>query len=206
MVGISSKLRGCDVCRKRKIKCDQRKPSCGQCSKAKRICGGYERPAVFLNNFVHTYSEKSCQISKDRSDQVNKENETADVVFNSSFPATRAQRPSFVDIAPCSHLERHQLLANFVDSTLPRQRSVPLSWIIDVVKAPGDATALSYAGAAIGIGWIGHFDMLSPAIKRGRRSYLLSLASLREALSKKGEISPKEQLTTMALLLLYEVC
>lgn len=32
---------GCLTCRKRRIKCDERKPFCNNCEKSKKCCAGY---------------------------------------------------------------------------------------------------------------------------------------------------------------------
>ncbi|RFU26147.1 hypothetical protein B7463_g10185, partial [Scytalidium lignicola] len=36
---------GCKTCRIRRIKCDENRPSCGQCTRGRRICDGYVNPA-----------------------------------------------------------------------------------------------------------------------------------------------------------------
>ncbi|KAK3954110.1 hypothetical protein QBC32DRAFT_96716 [Pseudoneurospora amorphoporcata] len=41
MVFCGKPSKGCSVCRKRKIRCDQRAPGCGQCEKRKEECPGY---------------------------------------------------------------------------------------------------------------------------------------------------------------------
>ncbi|KAK3504859.1 hypothetical protein B0T13DRAFT_18307 [Neurospora crassa] len=41
MVFCGKPSKGCSVCRKRKIRCDQRVPGCGQCQKRKEECPGY---------------------------------------------------------------------------------------------------------------------------------------------------------------------
>lgn len=206
MVGIAAKK--CAWCRRRKIRCDMAMPSCGQCKKSKRICGGYDQPTTFLNHFSDNFNEKPIQTSNVPSGHVGPEDGTKSRGNDESVIATIHWRdPSVINFISCSRLDRHQLLANFVDATLPRQRSrqVPLSWIIDVANNPNEANSLSYAGAAIGHGWIGHFDMLPPAVKRGHQSYLESLAFLRKDLIKPNTLSYQAQITTMALLLLYEV-
>ncbi|KAK0669752.1 hypothetical protein QBC41DRAFT_101797 [Cercophora samala] len=41
MVYLGRPSKGCQMCRTRRIKCDETKPTCNQCSKARRQCPGY---------------------------------------------------------------------------------------------------------------------------------------------------------------------
>ncbi|UZP39086.1 hypothetical protein NXS19_006902 [Fusarium pseudograminearum] len=47
MVFPGALSRGCDRCRKRKIKCDGRRPGCKRCELYKASCPGYDRPLAF---------------------------------------------------------------------------------------------------------------------------------------------------------------
>ncbi|KAH7174578.1 uncharacterized protein B0J16DRAFT_348815 [Fusarium flagelliforme] len=47
MVFPGALSRGCDRCRKRKIKCDGRRPGCKRCELYKAPCPGYDRPLAF---------------------------------------------------------------------------------------------------------------------------------------------------------------
>ncbi|PUU75460.1 hypothetical protein B9Z19DRAFT_926392, partial [Tuber borchii] len=49
MVGVPGRSKGCNTCRKRKIRCDQKRPECGNCIKSNRACAGYHRAVVFRN-------------------------------------------------------------------------------------------------------------------------------------------------------------
>ncbi|KAF3763764.1 hypothetical protein M406DRAFT_85177 [Cryphonectria parasitica EP155] len=51
MVYCGKPSRGCQMCRTRRIKCDETKPTCNQCTKARRTCPGYkdEFDLVFRN-------------------------------------------------------------------------------------------------------------------------------------------------------------
>ncbi|KAI0468182.1 hypothetical protein F4859DRAFT_216980 [Xylaria cf. heliscus] len=49
MVGIP-RSKGCKTCRRKKIKCDEQKPGCGQCRKGGRECEGYEQPTIFRHS------------------------------------------------------------------------------------------------------------------------------------------------------------
>ncbi|OQV09658.1 Fungal Zn2-Cys6 binuclear cluster domain-containing protein [Cladophialophora immunda] len=41
MVYCGKPSKGCDYCRKKRLKCDQKRPGCGQCRNASRACPGY---------------------------------------------------------------------------------------------------------------------------------------------------------------------
>ncbi|KAK7430697.1 hypothetical protein QQZ08_002741 [Neonectria magnoliae] len=43
MVGVPGRSKGCNTCRKRRVKCDETKPTCVRCTKAGYECLGYER-------------------------------------------------------------------------------------------------------------------------------------------------------------------
>ena len=43
MVGIPGQSKGCVTCRKRKIRCDEGKPTCLTCFRSRRTCEGYHR-------------------------------------------------------------------------------------------------------------------------------------------------------------------
>ncbi|KAE8163571.1 hypothetical protein BDV40DRAFT_287642 [Aspergillus tamarii] len=48
MVGVPHSI-GCDNCRKRKKKCDNRAPACTACVASGRICPGYQKKYKFIN-------------------------------------------------------------------------------------------------------------------------------------------------------------
>ncbi|OAQ71864.1 C6 finger domain-containingprotein [Purpureocillium lilacinum] len=44
--------KGCLTCRKRKVKCDERRPTCERCEKGYHHCLGYDQPLIFVNKGV----------------------------------------------------------------------------------------------------------------------------------------------------------
>ena len=48
MVGVPRSL-GCSLCRKRRVKCDEQKPTCGNCQKYGVDCPGYEKDVKFVS-------------------------------------------------------------------------------------------------------------------------------------------------------------
>ncbi|KAI1811619.1 hypothetical protein GGS20DRAFT_562200 [Poronia punctata] len=58
MVGIP-RSKGCKTCKKKKIKCDERRPRCGPCRKGVRECEGYDTPIIFLNTSSNDFPDSS---------------------------------------------------------------------------------------------------------------------------------------------------
>ncbi|KAI5920531.1 hypothetical protein F4810DRAFT_410118 [Camillea tinctor] len=56
MVGVR-RSKGCNTCRRKKVKCDEQKPRCGQCRKGVRVCEGYDQPTIFLNSSSGDYED-----------------------------------------------------------------------------------------------------------------------------------------------------
>ncbi|KAF7509121.1 hypothetical protein GJ744_008348 [Endocarpon pusillum] len=52
MVGVAGKSKGCSTCRGRKKGCDLARPSCGQCLKSGKVCGGYQRDLTFIHHKI----------------------------------------------------------------------------------------------------------------------------------------------------------
>ncbi|KAH7258800.1 hypothetical protein B0J15DRAFT_494408 [Fusarium solani] len=48
MVGVPGKFKGCETCRKRRLKCSNERPICKNCIARGRQCEGYERARVFI--------------------------------------------------------------------------------------------------------------------------------------------------------------
>ncbi|KAH7386901.1 hypothetical protein DE146DRAFT_186573 [Phaeosphaeria sp. MPI-PUGE-AT-0046c] len=49
MVGVPGRSKGCQTCRKRRVKCDEGKPVCNRCTRAGFECLGYERERIWRN-------------------------------------------------------------------------------------------------------------------------------------------------------------
>ncbi|KAL5612974.1 hypothetical protein BROUX41_003948 [Berkeleyomyces rouxiae] len=48
MVGVPGKYKGCETCRRRRVKCDNMRPICRKCVSTGRNCEGYERQMIFI--------------------------------------------------------------------------------------------------------------------------------------------------------------
>ncbi|KAI6087395.1 hypothetical protein F4821DRAFT_107466 [Hypoxylon rubiginosum] len=52
MVGVAGRSKGCNTCRKRRVKCDEAKPQCYRCLKAGFECLGYERATQWRHTSI----------------------------------------------------------------------------------------------------------------------------------------------------------
>ncbi|KJZ74057.1 hypothetical protein HIM_06506 [Hirsutella minnesotensis 3608] len=48
MVGVPGKYKGCETCRRRRVKCSNERPFCNNCINSGRQCEGYERERIFI--------------------------------------------------------------------------------------------------------------------------------------------------------------
>ncbi|RJE19077.1 hypothetical protein PHISCL_08585 [Aspergillus sclerotialis] len=53
MGGVPYRSKGCNTCRRRKVKCDETRPECKRCLKYGYICTGYERKCVFIQHLTN---------------------------------------------------------------------------------------------------------------------------------------------------------
>ncbi|KAK5990099.1 Actin-interacting protein 2 [Cladobotryum mycophilum] len=74
MVGVPGKYKGCETCRRRRVKCSNERPSCKTCINGGRECEGYERERVFITGTpenkgrVASHPKKSTPPRKPKSD------------------------------------------------------------------------------------------------------------------------------------------
>ncbi|KAK2600319.1 hypothetical protein QQS21_004960 [Conoideocrella luteorostrata] len=54
MVGVPGKYKGCETCRRRRVKCSNERPFCRNCMNSGRTCEGYERHRVFITGTLET--------------------------------------------------------------------------------------------------------------------------------------------------------
>ncbi|ORY15598.1 hypothetical protein BCR34DRAFT_477610 [Clohesyomyces aquaticus] len=57
MVGVPGKSKGCITCRKRRVKCDEGKPTCNRCEKSGYECAGYNTGIHFINTSTAPFQD-----------------------------------------------------------------------------------------------------------------------------------------------------
>ncbi|KAI0379646.1 hypothetical protein F5Y04DRAFT_127251 [Hypomontagnella monticulosa] len=64
MVGVAGRSKGCNTCRRRRVKCDEAKPQCYRCVKAGFECLGYERAVQWRHTSLAPLQESRLQMSE----------------------------------------------------------------------------------------------------------------------------------------------
>ncbi|KAI1375817.1 hypothetical protein F4677DRAFT_101693 [Hypoxylon crocopeplum] len=64
MVGVAGRSKGCNTCRKRRVKCDEAKPQCYRCIKAGFECLGYERATQWRHTSMASLPTSQWQTSE----------------------------------------------------------------------------------------------------------------------------------------------
>ncbi|KAJ5082815.1 hypothetical protein N7532_011858 [Penicillium argentinense] len=102
--GIPWQSKGCWTCRKRKIKCDQRKPECERCIKRDIQCLGYEKTRTFI---YHSYEEpEKKHDAGNQLQRIARTHKVAPVRTVASEPMMREQVfSSFVDLCFPTHMD-----------------------------------------------------------------------------------------------------
>ncbi|KAI5859920.1 hypothetical protein GGS23DRAFT_614380 [Durotheca rogersii] len=116
MVYCGKPSRGCQMCRTRRIKCDETKPKCNQCAKSRRICPGYrdEFDLVFRNETQATERRARKASAKSLTQKAARSQEVAHRGSLSSPPSPRPQAVVPALNVPVEHQARCHFVANFV--------------------------------------------------------------------------------------------
>ncbi|KAI1496436.1 hypothetical protein F5X99DRAFT_400479 [Biscogniauxia marginata] len=224
MVGVR-RSKGCNTCRRKKIKCDEQRLRCGQCRKGVRICDGYDQPTIFLNSSTGDYENGTLPLGEDQIRFRNRSvddyawpngDKTGRVVVSRTkqrswrgLPYGNGDNTRETVPAPrCLSSQTwsiDQILGEFLDNCLHLSASqeVPLSWIRSLVPMEKDVDALPLAMSALAFGWAGHVDGRPQLVDKGLQLYNAAVKQLRSDIHAR---SPLQVLATTAIFTFYELC
>ncbi|KAI5463876.1 hypothetical protein BGZ63DRAFT_201376 [Mariannaea sp. PMI_226] len=221
MVGVP-KSKGCTLCLKRGVKCDEARPSCSQCRRGGRVCPGYIRGMKFVDEgpkLQRSHRAPSC--SKSRPSQ--------GTTIRTSIPATKgsdllgsgtAAIHSTKDLSRQDirlyrlsswKPERDQLLSSFVSAMFPlgvasAQASFLGSWLWHVPPRLGKYAVLDLAALSLASAYFARTSGDERILQRAEVAYTLALRSLSKAISDTSMRFSSEVLCAALLLGHYEVC
>ncbi|PNY25432.1 White-opaque regulator 1 [Tolypocladium capitatum] len=189
MVYCGKPSRGCQMCRTRRIKCDETKPTCNQCAKSRRICPGYkdEFDLVFRNETQATERRARKANKMALAQKYGREAESGESSGSSTSPAsstdacliTATPQIPIEDQAACHFVSNFVLIPNqgnargFMEFLIPlmKMEHIPLHF-----KFAFDACALASLNNRVGTG----NDFKKETLGKYTRALSATFAALRD--------------------------
>ncbi|KAK5174515.1 uncharacterized protein LTR77_001595 [Saxophila tyrrhenica] len=213
MVGVPRSL-GCFTCRKRKVACDQSRPTCKNCQKRGVECGGYAKYSTVLQwtpNGLKKRQRFEEVVGRKQPSQ-----DAALVKSRSSSPSSTAPAPSDSDIglllpaqAGIGSLVLQQLQTKCYETYLPPRGEVMVdvkeTWMYTMNTLTDQGNALSASFAALSLARMGVVTGKSDLVAQGRGQYAIALTGLKRALYDPDLAFQDRTLAAMRTLSIYEI-
>ncbi|KAI8677234.1 hypothetical protein LRP88_09737 [Fusarium phalaenopsidis] len=200
MVGVPRST-GCQLCRARKVKCDEARPACGNCIKYGVQCPGYDRSRKFVvgKHQIRQRGKRADNVVKPASCAADS-NTTLSCRLG---PLVRAP----LTLARSLQLPRAQVLYNMIESSYMISAATDiysiLSWV--AVDRLGKRALLDGAVCSFALHLAGKQTSDSELIAQSRSIYVLTLNELQAALRHPSEWSAPETLCAAILLCFFEL-
>ncbi|KAH8659327.1 hypothetical protein BGZ60DRAFT_415048 [Tricladium varicosporioides] len=234
MVGVAGGSKGCKTCRKRKIKCSQEKPQCNICLRSNRICEGYQRERVFIqdkrskphvpsrpSNSKIPNSELTSNSTPSLEENFNsilrlQSSQGFSTVFLHGSITTRNAYTSLLHLTPSARaVYREQILQEFLYIHKPPLKSELLGrrkttnangdWFSMVSTLPEITTALESSILSICIAKLGRVNNDPHLVRESLKFYTQGLWELQKALWDEKLMYKDETAAACMALIIYEV-
>lgn len=209
MVGVPRST-GCHLCIKRRVKCDQSRPGCGNCAKYGADCPGYDKSFKFVAG-KHHVRQRRQQASKGASLM------TAIIDINSRSGVSSHPNSAVVIVkeqaSPSLTMTPSQNRSEFVSALLDKiEATGPTSglrmftpWFNHVTQNLGKSVTLDCAMSAMGLQLLGKAWQQDEMVYQSRCIYGHSLGFLQKALNHSAHWKSSETLCATMLLCFFEV-
>ncbi|KAJ3572584.1 hypothetical protein NPX13_g4999 [Xylaria arbuscula] len=231
MVGIP-RSKGCITCRKKKIKCDEGRPRCGQCRKGARECEGYDRSTIFRNSFADNFAvtpnfgdQGVIQIDsqpvrdvawvpadESRRDKplAPRRRQTKQRAHPYAIAKSKRAQAQLAGATPLPRTLDAQVWAvecitgQFLELCKPLSatQEAPLAWLGEIKDWMRDIDALPLAMSALALGWAGHVDNQQQLASKGLQLYDAALRQLRKDMKN---YSPLQSLVVTTVFVVFEL-
>ncbi|KAI1826327.1 hypothetical protein F4861DRAFT_102286 [Xylaria intraflava] len=214
MVYCGQPSRGCQMCRTRRIKCDETKPTCNRCAKSRRQCPGYKDDfdLVFRNE---------TQATERRAQKVNRKALTQkagkgdaflpDTASSLSPLSAGAAAPGLWPVTPPPALSLQEraacnFVANFILMPKDGRTVGHFAYVLPLLKQEGPDSHLQHAFNACSLAFMDNrrgvrvVDLWDKTLSE----YLLALGKTNAALRDKDSQLSDATLATVLLLGMFE--
>jgi hypothetical protein len=196
------------------LQCDQGRPSCGQCTKSKRQCTGYQRNMQFKN--LSLLDRDTLIVRKQ---PLNPITESSFIEYDHSKHYSKQEartvktKSSILEQSEKVLTPVSQLFEHFLSDYIPQgqggkaQQDPPLSWLQTVQNTDnlGDNTSVSLAITALSLVQLGRKHRNVELQNKGMVVYGRALEGIQAILSSDDLILDEKTLMSCMTLLFFEV-
>ncbi|KAJ5370292.1 uncharacterized protein N7496_006384, partial [Penicillium cataractarum] len=214
MVGIGGRSKGCKTCRRRRVKCDEAKPTCERCQKLSLKCEGYVQFPEFVDMTVQFTGKKSAK-QKPVENDVLSSSTSASTATHGSTASPRPESSvielplTSIPVNPkwneqsmfTSHLVR-KLFTWHDDKTSPRASS----WIELLFQRTEDEAALSFTSvSALATTYFAKVNRNGDLMRKGAGFYSRALRTLRSNLEDSTLALEDDLVVAVICMAIYEM-
>jgi hypothetical protein len=208
MVGVPRSA-GCQLCVKRRVKCDETRPSCGKCAKYGAECPGYDRPLKFVAGKHQVRARRQEHSGPTLPGPSTTGDTAADAPSTPSVTGSEMERRARLTITAPLVGDRGQTICSVLEKLSQTQAAKDLwvfaPWFSDMSPHLGRKVVLDSAVAAFSLHLLGKAKDDEVLVHESRSIYGQSLVALQKALNHPVEWKSSETLSATMILCLFEV-
>ncbi|KAF2790708.1 hypothetical protein K505DRAFT_76582 [Melanomma pulvis-pyrius CBS 109.77] len=230
MPNVGKPSKGCKNCRDRKVKCDQKRPSCSQCLRVHKECYGYRDPLTLM---FKNESDVVARKAKNRYQELSKQNpqkprnrkdsRTSDPEFSGSPSSAaspfsvqvseqqvvlkRRDPPSASMIWELNPSIEDQAIGFFLASYVIKPTFVPrgqFDFLPELLSRPDTEEILQKSATAAGLAALANATKSPHISKKAQREYVSALALTNKALGSAQNAMKDSTLISVIMLGMYE--
>ncbi|KAH7390348.1 hypothetical protein BKA64DRAFT_580217 [Cadophora sp. MPI-SDFR-AT-0126] len=232
MVYCGKPSKGCAGCRKRRIRCDQATPSCGQCTKANKECPSYRNLIdLSFRNESSSVIKKAHAERRQRSiplsgRKANRASSTSPKVYQWDVTAVASPSPTpkrftfvehFSDLSHEAQAQRSPKEALSIFSMDPSMEDWGMSYFASMfMKAPGGPVEGSFVigsldeilvtgMTATGLAAFANKTKSSELMRHARSKYALALQTINKALGSQVDAVKDSTLQAVLLIAIWKI-
>ncbi|KAL4910133.1 hypothetical protein BDW74DRAFT_144498 [Aspergillus multicolor] len=205
----AGRSRGCHLCRRRKIKCDEALPECGNCRVYGRPCPGYRLESIFRNETskVEQLVRRSGSLVPSSSGSQRGRRLGRAASTDSSLTVYQVADSTWEERALCYFFDQYTS-GDDPDEAMSYLSFLPSLYTTcrenGVDSATPASTCLRLAVDATALMTLSNHVNAPPLVLRAREYYGRALRGLQQALTTRTQAVKDETFATMVLLALFE--
>ncbi|KAM5475410.1 hypothetical protein MauCBS54593_001098 [Microsporum audouinii] len=210
MVYCGKPSKGCNECRRRKIKCDQTEPSCLQCTKGGRTCTGYRNQLDLMfrdetRKTAHKASTKAQKQRNSKSPIPSSSKDSTDSNSSASLISLRSSNtPEEISRSLSMNLNQQAIcffLHNYVIPSTPTSGRVGYMHSLQTASSE----AVTACMASVGMATLANINYSADLRIAAREQYAHALSLTNAMLRDPIKAKQPEALDTVMLLGMFEV-